>query len=165
MVTRSYVYSRGQSVNFMVDALIANLKEVILENNLDPTSLVMGSDVIKRGLRTWIESGDLKMVVIEFFPPGSGTVTARWDFPISYSGSGVQDDMWTDKSYLRGIIAKSARPKQSDEYRVVLITEPGREDVDGFSPCEMKATGGLTSTGASTVISTGHLTASTIYWR
>jgi hypothetical protein len=62
-------------------------------------------DTIERGIRTWLQSGHLMNVVVEFFKPGASTTSARWEFPIGYDGSGVDDDMWLDKNYLRQLIA------------------------------------------------------------
>lgn len=165
MATRAFVYSRGQSVNFMVDTMINNLKEVILENGHNPAELMNRSETIKRGIRIWIDSGHLEMVTIEFYTLGSINASARWDFPIVYSGSGVDDDMWADKAYLRRIVAKSARPRSGDVYSVILSNKPRHPDVEGFSSCTFKSTYHLTATSAGTVIATAHLTASTVYWR
>ncbi|HEY1774012.1 MAG TPA: hypothetical protein VGH91_12560 [Gammaproteobacteria bacterium] len=165
MATRAFVYSRGQSVNFMVDTMMSNLKEVILENGHDPAELMNDAETTKRGIRAWIESGDLEMVTLEFYAPGSSKASARWDFPIVYSGSGVDDDLWADKSYLRGIVAKSTRPKPGDKYSVLLFTKQNRPDVDGFTRRAARSTDHMTATSAGTVIATGHLTASTRYWK
>ena len=62
---------------------------------------------------------------MEFFKPGSSVASAKWEFPVVYTGSGVDDDMWLDKAYLRQLIAKAARPTLDCSYRILLSTHPG----------------------------------------
>jgi hypothetical protein len=141
------------------------LREVIRENGLSPEKLMDDWDTISRGMRVWIQSGHLEKIVIEFFKPGTSEVSARWDFPITYSGSGLDDDMWLDKNYLRQIIAKAARPSVLDSYRVLLITTSGKPAVDGFQTVPLLSTAKLTSYSGGTVVATSHLTSSATYWR
>ena len=84
---------------------------------------------------------------------------------MGYTGSGVDDDMWLDKSYLRQLIAKSARPTSDCTYRILLCTADGAPHVDGFVSCPFLSTGHLAARQAGTVIATGHLTAGATYWR
>jgi Bacterial HORMA domain 2 len=140
---------------------------VIRENGLSPEKLLVHDwDAIERGIRTWLLSGHLNKIVVEFFRPGASSIaTARWDIPIGYAGSGVDDDMWLDKAYLRQLIAKSARPTSDCTYRVLLCKDPGAPPVAGFSDCSFLSTGQLAARQAGTVIATGHMTAEVTYWR
>jgi hypothetical protein len=127
--------------------------------------LVHDWDTIERGIRTWLLSGHLNKIVVEFFRPGASIATARWDIPIGYVGSGVDDDMWLDKAYLRQLIAKSARPTSDCTYRVLLCKDLGAPAVAGFTDCSFLSTGPLAARQAGTVIATGHMTAGATYWR
>ena len=106
----THTYSRTHSIVFLSDNLRNTLREIIRENGLSPDKLMQDWETIERGIRTWLQSGHLNKVVVEFYRPAALVASARWEFPIGYSGSGVDDDMWLDKSYLRQLIAKSARP-------------------------------------------------------
>jgi hypothetical protein len=163
--THATTYARTHSVTFLSDNLLNTLRELIRENGLSPERLMQDRDVIANGLRTWLTSGHLTKVVIEFYRPGVTTADARWDVPVSYEGSGVEDDMWLDKNYLRQLIAKAKRPASDCRYRVILCTSPGAANVDGFSSCSFLSTGSLVSRSAGTVIATGHMTAGLTYWR
>jgi len=158
-------FTRTNSIVFLSDNLRNTLREVIREYGISPNNLVQDWGTIERGIRTWLESGHLLNVVIEFFKPGASTASARWDVPIGYDSSGVVDDMWLDKNYLRQLIAKSKRPTPDCVYRVVLVTRPGKPWVDGFTNCTFLSTGTLAARHAGTVIATGHLTAGVTYWR
>ena len=158
-------YAQTHSVVFLSDNLRNTLREVIRENGLSPEKLMQDWATIERGIHTWLGSRHLTAIVIEFFRPGAGEAAARWEFPIGYTGSGVDDDMWLDKSYLRQLIAKSKRPTSDCSYRIVLSTGHGAPSVTGFSDCSFLSTGQLVARQAGTVIATGHMTAGVTYWR
>jgi Bacterial HORMA domain 2 len=165
----TYVYSQTytltHSIVFLSDSLRNTLREVIRENGLSPEKLMQDWDTVERGIKTWLGTRHLNRVVVEFFKPGSSTAMARWDFPVEYTGSGVDDDMWLDKSYLRQLVAKAARPSSDCTYRVVLGVNPGAPAVAGLEDCSYLSTGSLSARMSGTVIATGHLTASATYWR
>ena len=80
-------------------------------------------------------------------------------------GSGVHDDMWLDKKYLRQLIAKSARPSTDCTYRILLCTNPGGPMLKGSAIAHSSRQGNLAARQAGTVIATGHMTAGVTYWR
>jgi hypothetical protein len=159
------VFNQAHSIVFLSDNLRNTLREVIRENGLSPQKLVQDWGTIERGIQTWLESGDLNNIVVEFFKPGASIASARWEFPIGYTGSGVVDDMWLDIDYLRQLIAKSKRPTTDCTYRILLCTDAGAPTVSGFTHCSFLSTGQLSARQAGTVISTGHMTAGATYWR
>jgi hypothetical protein len=163
--TYSHVFNQAHSFVFLSDNMRNVLREVIRENGISPDKLMQEWSTIERGIRTWLDSGHLNNVVVEFFKPGSSAADARWDFPIRHTGSGVVDDMWLDKNYLRQIIAKSKRPSSDCTYRIILCTDDGAPEVSGFTRCSFLSTGQMTARQAGTVIATGHVTAGATYWR
>ncbi len=165
VAARANTYALTHSITFMSDNLLNILREVIREMGLSPDKLMNDRETLARGIRTWLHSGHLTDVVVEFYRPGATIADTRWDFPVTYSGSGVDDDMWLDKNYLRQLIAKAKRPSVDCSYRVVLRTTSGRENVSGFSSCELLSTGALVARQGGTAIATGHLTAGVTYWR
>jgi len=159
-------YTRTQAVIFMSDNLRIVLRDVILEYGLSPENLLLQDwETIERGIRSWLLSGHLNAIVIEFFRPGVSLASARWDVPIRYVGSGVDDDMWLDKVYLRQLVAKSARPSWDCTYRILLCTHPGAPEVAGFLHATFLSTGQMAARQGGTVIATGHMTAGVTYWR
>lgn len=158
-------YARTHSITFLTDNLLNILRELIRENGLSPERLMQDRTTIARGIRIWATSGHLTTVIVEFCRPGATVVDARWDLPVTYSGSGVDDDMWLDKNYLRQLIAKAKRPSADCSYRIVLRTSSGAEVVEGFSDCALLSTGQLAARQAGTVIATGHITAGITYWK
>jgi len=169
MATQTYAYSRAftqaHSIVFLSDNLRNTLREVIRENGISPDKLMQDWETIQQGIKTWLQSGHLNNIVVEFFRPGASASSARWEFPIGYAGSGVDDDMWLDKNYLRQLIGKSARPSTDCTYRIILCANTGRPYVEGFVDCSFLSTGNLAARQAGTVIATGHMTAAVTYWR
>ena len=163
----AYTYNRTNSVTFLADNMRSALRDVIRENGLSPDDLMRQWDNwIGATIRTWMNSGHLRTIVIEFYKPGATAAMARWDFPIRYTGSGVDDDMWLDKAYLRQMIAKAARPTSDCVYRVLLQHDDDLPNVPNvsLSTCSFLSTSGLTARSAGTVIATAHLTAAATYW-
>lgn len=167
MGTHAYAqtFTQTHSIVFLSDNLRNTLREVIRENGLSPDKLVQDWTTIERGIQTWLQSRHLTNIVVEFFRPGASTASARWEFPVGYSGSGVEDDMWLDKAYLRQLIAKAARPSTDCTYRILLCTATGAATVAGFTDCTFLSTGQLAARQAGIVIATGHITAGATYWR
>jgi Bacterial HORMA domain 2 len=158
-------YTFAQNVIFLSDNFRNSLREVIRENGLSPEKLMQDWGTIEDGIQTWLYSRHLQTIVVEFYKPGASCVSARWDFPISYVGLGVNDDMWPDKTYLRQLIAKSARPTSDCTYRVIFCTLANARYVPDFSACTCLATGQLAARQAGTIIAAGQLTAGATYWR
>lgn len=167
MTTQAYAHTFNQTHSsvFLSDNLRNSLREVIRENGISPQKLMQDWDTIERGIKAWLGTGHLTDIIVEFYKPGSSVVSARWDFPVAYVGSGVDSDMWLDKAYLRQLIAKSSRPTSDCTYRVLLCTASGAPDVQGFSDCGFLSTGNLVARQAGTIISTPHMTAGVTYWR
>ena len=161
----THTYARTHSITFFADNMRTALREIIRENGFSPDKLVQDWSSLERGMKAWLESGHLDAVTVEFFVPGTTKVVARWDFPVAYTGSGVDDDMWLDKAYLRGLIAKSERPTNNCLYRVYFSLLPGAPDVAGFSSVTTYEIGHLQPRSAGTTIATGHLTAGVRYWK
>jgi hypothetical protein len=161
----SQVFTRANSIVFMSDNMRNTLREVIRENGISPDKLMQDWNTIERGIQTWLRSGHLNNIVVEFFKPGASDASARWEFPIGYRGSGVDDDMWLDKNYLRQLIAKATRPTSDCTYRILLCRDIGADAVSGFTDCSFLSTGQMSARQAGTVIATGHMTAGATYWR
>lgn len=163
--THSIVYTRTHSAAFVSDNMRNVVRDIIREGGLDPTKLMDEWQSVGLAIRTWLESGHLEKIIIEFYLAGSSNACARWDFPINYDGSGVDDDMWVSKEHIIRTIAKASKPPSNAIYRVLLLSTPGRPDVAGMSDTEFKSTQGLVCRSAGTSIATPDIMAGLQYWR
>jgi hypothetical protein len=158
-------YARAHTAAFASDKMRNLLKILIQYHGLNPTALVDAwTSWVDRAARTWLESGDLRTIVIEFYKPGTTTALARWDFPIRYDGNGV-DEMWIDRAIFEGSFAKAAPPPAGCIYRIVLSHRPGAEHVPGTGDTDFLSVNGLAAREAGTVIATPDIMASMVYYR
>ncbi|MCG8693975.1 MAG: HORMA domain containing protein [Minwuiales bacterium] len=165
MSTYAFSYNRAQTSIFASDAMRNVLRDIIKWSGLDQTRLVDDWSVLGNAVRTWLGTGDLTEITIEFYHPSNGTLISRWDFPISYDGSGIDDDMWVAKEHIRRTIEKAPSVPSYALYRVLLSSRPGRPDVDGMSPATYKSTNGMVGRSSGTAVATPDIMASIRYWR
>jgi hypothetical protein len=161
----THAYTRAHTAAFVSDKMRSLLKVLILYHGLNPTALVDAwSSWVDRAARTWLESGDLLKIIIEFYKPGTTAALARWDFPIRYDGNGV-DEMWIDRTFFEGSFAKSVPPPPGCLYRVLLLPGPGAPSVPGITNIDFFVLNGLVAREAGTVIATPDIMASMVYYR
>ena len=165
MGVSTLVYARSHTATFAADNMRNQLKRIVLAAGLSPQDLADDWDVLGRAVQTWLESGHLRQVVLEFFKPGSDRLELGWGFDIDYSGNGASDDMWVDREHLQRTIEKAGRPPSGCAYRVVLVNAPGAAAVGGMSTTTLRATSGLVTRSAGTSIATADIVAGLRYWR
>ena len=162
----TYAYSRTHTSVYVSDKMRKLMTILVREYGLDPAEVANAwSRWVDRAVRTWLESGHLRTIIIEFYWPGLNNAEARWDFPIRYDGAAVDDDMWVDRVFLQESLAKAAVPPAGCSYRIVLETALGSPYVHGVSSTELLSVGGLSSREIGTVIATPDIMASGRYWR
>ena len=161
----THAYARAHAEIFLSDRMRNLLKDLVRSHGLDPTQLVdQWTEWIDNAVRTWLRSGHLRQISIEFYKPGAVAAVARWDFPIRYDGSGI-GDMWVDDDFFADTLAKAARPPAGCDYRVLLLNWPGAATIPGLGPAPYKSLAGLTARDAGTVIATPFMTAGARYYR
>ena len=165
MSTHAFVYSRTNTAIFAANAMGNVLRDIIKWSGLDPTRLVDDWKVLGNATRIWLQNGDLQKITLEFHLPGSPKLISRWDFPISYDGSGVDDDMWVAKAAIYATIAKAPPVSADALYTVILQARPGRQHVEGMCPATYRSTNGLVVRNSGTAIATPDIMASMSYWR
>ena len=164
--TNTLVYTRTESVIYVADNMRNVLRNVVRDNRLDPTKLMdLWQGPIGRGVQTWLQSGHLTCITIELFEIGSNRALARWDFPINYDGSGIDDDMWSDWDHLSRTLAKADPPPANCTYEIVLSVLPGADHVNGLRNVDFRSVDGLVGRDTGTVIATPHIRASIKYWK
>ena len=165
MSTAVYSYACTHTAVFVSDKLRNFLKLLVREHGLNPQGVLDAwSSWVDRAARTWMESGHLTGIIIEFYRPGSAEAAARWDFPIRYDGNGV-DEMWIDRLFYEESFAKAKKPPLGCSYRIVLEVQPGARPVHGVGDAILRSTKGLVARDMGTVIATQDVMASARYYR
>ena len=165
MSTLTFTYNRTHTSIFVADNMRNAIRDIIKWSGLNQTRLVDDWGVLGNAVRTWLGTGDLNDITIEFYRPSDGALISRWDFPISYDGSGVDDDMWVAKEHIRMTIEKAPRVPTNAVYRIILLTRPGRPNVPGMSSTNYRSTDGMVSRNSGTAVATPDIMATIKYWR
>ena len=163
--THTFTFTRTHTATFAADAMRNVLRDIIRTLGLDPSKLIDDWSVVGAAARTWLQSGHLRTVVLEFYEPGSSTAKARVDLPVEYDGSGVDDDMWVDRDHILRSVAKIGKLPADCSYSVILSHAPGAPEVDGMYPANYRSVSNLTSRSAGSVISTPDIVAGLRYWK
>lgn len=154
-------YTRTHTAAFVADKLRTLLRVLVTEYGMSPEKLLDSwNDWANEAAQTWLISGHLTQVMIEFYRPESEDAIARWDFPISYDGDEDDDELWVDRAFLRSSIEKAKRPPSDCTYRIVLLHAPGAPDIPGMSSATMRSISNLTGRTQGTVMSTPDIMAS-----
>jgi hypothetical protein len=165
MAVNTLSYSRTNTAIYVSDKMRHMMKTLILQYGLDPTKLADAwTGWVQGAAREWMATGDLTSFVIEFYRPGAANASARWDFPIRYDGSDI-DQMWIDSDFLKDSIAKAPRPPSDCTYRVLLVHTASARRLPGLSDTSFLGLSGLTAREAGTVIGTPDIMASAKYYR
>ncbi|HYI64750.1 MAG TPA: HORMA domain containing protein [Allosphingosinicella sp.] len=164
-MTSVAVYSYTHSVTYVADNVLKSFKDIIRLSGLDPAAFVSDWELNLRGIKTWLESGDLKKATLEIYHPRTNALIFRWDVDIQYSWASGDGSFWTDTEQLRYAIRKQGLAPSEAKYDLVLYTKPGRPDVSGWAPCTARSTSGMVRQSLGTTIEHSGLGGSSAYWR
>lgn len=164
MSTCVVVNTYTHSVTYVTDKMLMSLKEIILRSGLSPEKFTSDWNVLDRGIRTWLNSGDLQAVHLEVFNPRTDALVGRWDFDIHYGLSG-DGGMWINTDDIRYAIAKAGQWPSACDYRIVLTSNLGRPDVEGWNATTLRSTDGFVRQSLGTTIDGSGVKTGTAYWR
>lgn len=158
---RSYTHS----VTYVTDNILKSLKDIIRLSGLDPGKLADEWTVLEKGIRTWIDSGHLKKIVLEVFDPRTNALLGRWDIEISYAYSGDNGQFWTDTDSIRFAIRKAGVHPEQARYDVKVTTSAGRPDVTGWATTTFRSTAGFVEQRIGTTVEGSGLSGGFSYYR
>lgn len=158
---RSYTHA----TTYVADNILKSLKDILLYSGLDPEKLADDWEVLHRGIKTWIDSGHLKKIVLEVYDPDTDELRLRWDVNISYEWTGGDGQFWTDTDAIRFAIKKTGMLPSEAKYRVVASTASGRPDVLGWSSTSLRSTKGMVEQRIGTSIEASGLSGTMSYYR
>ena len=164
-MTTVAVYSYTQSVTYVADNILKSLKNILSLSGLDPINLAGDWEVLHRGIKSWIESKHLELVILEIYHPKTDALITRWDVSVSYSWDSSAGNFWTDTEQLKYAIKKAGLMPSEASYRVVVTTANGRPDVSGWNNCSLRSTESLVRQSLGATIEHNGLGANTTYWR
>ncbi|GGJ64829.1 HORMA domain containing protein [Sphingopyxis bauzanensis] len=158
-------YSYTHSVTFVADNILRSFKEIIREAGLSPAQFVADWEKNQRAIRSWMESGHLRRVVLEIFHPVTDELIHRWDLDIAYEWSGGDGSFYADMEQLKYAMKKAGVAPSHAKYDIVLQVTPGHPSVSGWGDGACRSTAGLTRHALGSTIDHNGLGASAAYWR
>ena len=157
-------YTRTHTSVYVSDKLRNLLKVLVVKHGLDPKGVVDAwSGWVDHAARTWLQSGHLRTITIEFYWPESSDALARWDFPIRYDGVDA-DEMWTDRLFFEESFLKAKVPPAGCSYRIVLSHTHNAPHIAGLTSTTFRSVNRLVAREAGTVITTHDIMASARYY-
>jgi hypothetical protein len=164
-MTSVTVNTYTHSVTYVSENVLKSLKDIIVLSGLDPASFTTDWNSYALALRTWMDSEHLECVTLELYNPKTDALVGRWDLDVSYGRSADDGKFWVDTDQLRYAIKKAGLMPAETKYRVIMHTRPGRPDVAGWSPCELRSTSGMVRQSLGSTVEHCGLGASAAYWR
>lgn len=161
VAVRSYTHA----TTYVADNILKSFKDILLYSGLDPGNLFDDWEVLHRGVKTWLESGHLRTIVLEVYDPTTGALVGRWDVSISYDWTGGDGQFWMDTDAIRFAIKKAGVLASTARYRVVVRTSPSSPSVTGWSDTTLRSTEGMVEQRMGTSIEASGLSAGMSYFR
>jgi hypothetical protein len=158
---RSYTHA----TTYVADNILRSLKNILQYSGLDPSNLVDEWEVLHRGIKTWIDSGHLRKIVLEVFDPRTNGLVGRWDITVSYEWTGADGQFWTDTDAIQFAIRKAGLLPSTARYRVVADTAAGEPAVLGWSKTRLRSIEGMVEQRIGTSIEASGLSGCVSYYR
>lgn len=158
-------YSYTHSITYVADNILKSLKDIIKLSGLDPTDFAERWPTHLRAVKTWLETGHLRKVVLEIFNPATDTLIIRWDIEVVYGAPDGDGSFWTDTEQLKYAIMKSGLLPSQAKYRLLVDTKAGRPDVEGWGSGSYRATEGMVKQSLGSTVEHNGLAAHAGFWR
>jgi len=100
-MTGVVTFSRTQSVTYVADNILKSLKDIIRLSGMDPSNFVSDAAVNMRGIKTWLETGDLEKIMLDIYNPSTDALLFRWEIDVSYGWSSGDGSFYTDTEQLK----------------------------------------------------------------
>lgn len=155
-------FSSAHTVAHVTTKMLSFMKEIIRELGLDPGE--MDWPVLELGVKTWLDTGHLKELVLEVYDPRTDGLVGRWDLTVIYSYAG-DGSLWDDKKSIKYHIEKAGLAPANCKYRIVADTASGRPDVPGWSSTSFRSTDGLKRYSIGSAIGGTNIGTQAAYWR
>jgi hypothetical protein len=142
----------------VANKMLLGLKQIIQGCGLDTRRLMDQWEPLERGVAIWLESGHLKILVLEVYDPSDKVDDrrGRFDFEIDYCYSGDGDgELWLDPRTVQQTIIKNGSFPGACDYRFVADTSPGEPKVAGWYNTTFRSTTGMTQRSVGTAIGGG----------
>lgn len=159
MTTSVRVSTRTHSVTHVATNILWGLRRIVRDCGLDQAKMTNQWSVLEAGTSVWLESRDLRALVLEVYDPRRPTgndQVGRFDFTIDY-GYYPDGDLWLDPDTVSFAIRRAGTYAHACDYRFVADVAPGHSPVDGWSDTSFRSTAGMSRQSLGTGIGGGSI--------
>lgn len=166
MATAVRVNTLTYTTTYIAGNMLKSLKQLIVGCGLDPNQIVEEYAVLERGIKTWLDTGDLRAVTLEVYNTRTNAFVGRFDFGVDYGyGSDDTGAFWLDTDEVAFAIHKAGLSASGCSYSILADAAPGRPDVEGWSRGTYRSTDGFSRHAVGTAIGAGTIGVGIAYYR
>ena len=158
-------YTRTHTATHLADVILGSIADILATLGIDPTRLFADWPTDQSAISAWIAEGSLKCVALECHRP-DGTVNPIFEFPVSYTVSGVGNRKFTaDRAALARYLAKLQSVPYGTAYRLFCNFNRPHTPQPGWSPGTRASVDGMRSSSFGTLAAGPHAGAGMRYYR
>ncbi len=158
-------YTRTHTATHLADVIMGSIADILGTLGIDPTRLFADWPRDQTAISNWIHEGSLECVALECHRP-NGTVDPIFEFPVSYTFTGMSDRKFTaDRAALARYLAKLQRVPIGTTYRLFCSFNGVHSPQTGWSPGARTSVAGMRSASFGTLAAGPHAGAGMRYYR
>ena len=158
-------FTRTHTATHLADVILGSIADILATLGIDPTRLFADWPTDQTAISAWIAEGSLKCVALECHRP-DGTVNPIFEFPVSYTVSGVGNRKFTaDRAALAKYLAKLQHVPRGTAYRFFCSFSRPHSPQAGWSPGKRASVNGMRSSSFGTLAAGPHAGAGMRYYR
>lgn len=158
-------YTRTHTATHLADVILGSIADILATLGIDPTQLFADWPIDQSAISAWIAEGSLKCVTLECHRP-DGTVNPIFEFPVSYTVSGVGNRQFTaDRAALARYLAKLQGVPHRTTYRLFCNFNGPHSEQPGWSPGARASVDGMRSSSFGTLAAGPHAGTAMRYYR
>ena len=158
-------HARTHTATHLADVILGSIADILATLGIDPTRLFADWPTDQSAISAWIAESSLKCVALECHLP-DGTANPIFEFPVSYTVSGVGNRKFTaDRAALARYLAKLQHVPRGTVYRLFCNFKGPHSEQPGWSPGTRASVDGMRSSSFGTLAAGPHAGAGMRYYR
>lgn len=159
------LHTRTHTATHLADVILGSIADILATLKMDPTRLFADWETDQAAISAWIEEGSLRCVTLECHRP-TGVVDPIFEFPVTYTASGVGNRQFTaDRAALARYLAKLRDVPRGTKYRLFCNFSGPHSEQPGWSPGTRASVDGMRSSSFGTLAAGPYADAGMRYYR
>lgn len=158
-------YTRTHTATHLADVILGSIADILGTLGIDPTRLFADWPTDQAAISNWIKEGSLKCVALECHRP-NGTVNPVFEFPVSYTTTGLGNRSFTtDRAARLKYLAKLQQVPHGTRYRLFCSFNGPHSEQAGWAPGTRASVAGMRLASFGTLAAAPHASAALRYYR